>query len=163
MPPASIKSKPFVAIKIQTVCRERSVLKTEANVLRDLSGHPYFPTFFAFHESSHSDDPEYIVMEYLCGEDMATIRNRARSKSSTGLVPLCIASYLVRDMLHGLREMHARGYVHRDVKPSNFVRRDDKTTQFCVIDFGLTKSVCLFQFSHFLFDFPIHLLTNIRC
>lgn len=135
------KDKPFVAVKIQTACLERSVLKWEAAVVKDLSGHPYFPKFFAFHESTSAEDPEYIVMEYLCGEDMATIRNRARSRSETGLVPLCIASYLVRDMLRGLREMHARGYVHRDVKPSNFVRRDDKTTKFCVIDFGLTKSV----------------------
>lgn len=140
-PTEDMKDKPFVAIKIQTACLDRSVLKWEAAVVKDLSGHPYFPKYFSFHESISPDDPEYIVMEYLCGEDMSTIRNRARTRSSTGLVPLCLASYLVRDMLRGLKEMHLRGYVHRDVKPSNFVRRDDKTTKFCVIDFGLTKMV----------------------
>lgn len=140
-PSDDTRERPFVAIKIQTACLERSVLKSEAVVLRELSGHPFFPKFYAFHESSSNNDPEYIVMEYLCGEDMATIRNRSRSRSSTGLVPLCIASYLVRNMIQGLREMHRVGFVHRDVKPSNFVRRNDKTTQFCVIDFGLTKLV----------------------
>ena len=32
-----------------------------------------------------------------------------------------------------------RGYIHRDVKPANFVRKSKDSTSFCVIDFGLTK------------------------
>lgn len=72
---------------------------------------------------------------------MATLRNRIRSSSPTGLVPIPIASYLARQMMSCIRSMHERGYVHRDVKPSNFVRRNKHTTKFCVIDFGLTKQV----------------------
>ena len=44
-------------------------------------------------------------------------------------------------MLNSIKAMHERGFVHRDVKPSNFVRRDPKGTAYCVIDFGLSKQV----------------------
>lgn len=80
-------------------------------------------------------------MELLRGEDMAALRNRVRSASPSGLVPISIATYLARQMLSCIKCMHEKGFVHRDVKPSNFVRRSKESTEFCVIDFGLTKQV----------------------
>jgi serine/threonine protein kinase len=111
--------------------------------MKDLAStnHPFFPLCHHFKEATNANDLEYIVMELLTGEDMASIRNRIRSKSPTGLVPVIIASYLVRQMLLCVQEMHNKGYIHRDVKPSNFVRRDNQTTKFCIIDFGLAKQV----------------------
>lgn len=129
----------IVAIKSQSVDLDHSVLRWESQVMQQLSVSPSFPRFIAFQEASQ--EQLYIVMEWLSGEDMASIRNRARSKSPTGLVPLCIASYLVRQMLAVIKEMHRIGFIHRDVKPSNFVRRNNQTTSFCAIDFGLAKHV----------------------
>ncbi|CAN0270765.1 unnamed protein product, partial [Discosporangium mesarthrocarpum] len=42
-------------------------------------------------------------------------------------------------MLECLEGMHRQGYLHRDVKPANFVRRRKGGRDFVVIDFGLAK------------------------
>lgn len=44
------------------------------------------------------------------------------------------------EMLSALEELHALGFVHRDVKPSNFVlhEEDDRTRVF-LVDFGLCR------------------------
>jgi serine/threonine protein kinase len=86
-----------------------------------------------------------MVMELLTGEDMSSLRDRVRVHSSSGLIPVEIASFLTRQMLRSLQAMHERGYVHRDVKASNFVRRSPTSTEFCMIDFGLAKSVSNFS------------------
>jgi len=80
-------------------------------------------------------------MELMSGEDMSALRNRVRSNSPSGLIPIPAIAYLCSCMLQDIRFMHSKGFVHRDVKPSNFVRKSPTSTQFCIIDFGITKQV----------------------
>jgi serine/threonine protein kinase len=82
-------------------------------------------------------------MELLSGEDMSALRNRVRNTSINGLIPIPSVAYLCINILRALEFVHVSGYVHRDVKPANFVRRSPKSTEFCIIDFGITKQVKL--------------------
>jgi WD40 repeat protein len=57
----------------------------------------------------------YLVMEYLEGETLAARLWRA------GVLPPREAAEVVRQVALGLAAAHARGLVHRDVKPSNIL------------------------------------------
>jgi serine/threonine protein kinase len=138
-----------VAIKIQDPKFESSVIKWEADVLLSLSGLQCVPNFMEY--GFQDNLGAFLVMELLSGEDMATIRNRVRSHlaalSGTSKVGQPMNASLVihfgKEILHCLQAIHSRGYVHRDVKPSNFVRRSHSSTSFSIIDFGITKQVRL--------------------
>ncbi|CAD6194874.1 unnamed protein product [Caenorhabditis auriculariae] len=47
-------------------------------------------------------------------------------------------SYLLYQMLCGIRHLHSAGIIHRDLKPSNIVVRSDCTLK--ILDFGLARS-----------------------
>ncbi|CAI4228341.1 unnamed protein product [Auanema sp. JU1783] len=47
-------------------------------------------------------------------------------------------SYLLYQMLCGIRHLHAAGIIHRDLKPSNIVVRSDCTLK--ILDFGLART-----------------------
>lgn len=128
----------MVAIKYQGEGFDSSIMKWESMVLLDLADIPTVPRMI-YYGQEHGRD--FMVMELLMGEDMANLRDRVRTSIETGLFPVEVASHLTRQMIVALQAMHAKGYVHRDVKPSNFVRRSPNSTEFCVIDFGLAKKV----------------------
>lgn len=127
-----------MAIKLQNADFDSSVMKWESMVMTDLSSISTIPKFKYY---GHEHGRDYMVMELLTGEDMSSLRDRSRLSIPSRLLPMEVASLLTRQMLNCLQAMHEKGYVHRDVKPSNFVRRSKNTTEFCVIDFGLAKLV----------------------
>ena len=83
-----------------------------------------------------SEKASAIVMEFLGGDDMHQLRDKTGSRR----ISVQDAVYLTADVLLPLlRNMHDAGIVHRDVKPSNCVRKKGK--EFCMVDFGLSKSI----------------------
>jgi serine/threonine-protein kinase len=80
-------------------------------------------------------DVPYLVMPLLEGEDLAAVLDRV------GALEPDVAVALAVQACEGLAAVHARGIVHRDVKPSNLFleRRDDHVT-VKVTDFGLAKT-----------------------
>jgi eukaryotic-like serine/threonine-protein kinase len=89
--------------------------------------HPNILTVFDV--GAHEDAP-YVVMELLQGE---TLREMTSRRAPTQRQVL---SFLVQ-AAQGLEAAHAKGIVHRDVKPENvFVTTDGRVK---VLDFGLAK------------------------
>jgi serine/threonine protein kinase len=82
-----------------------------------------------------SDGTPYIVMEYLVGENLASLLERE------GRLPVARAADLVAQASRGIEVAHASGIIHRDLKPQNlFVcRRQDGTDLLKVLDFGVAK------------------------
>ena len=84
----------------------------------------------------YSNNYSAILMEFLGGDDM----HQLREAMGTRRIAVQDAVFLTADVLIPLlRKMHDAGVVHRDVKPSNCVRRDDRN--FLLVDFGLSKSI----------------------
>jgi eukaryotic-like serine/threonine-protein kinase len=80
-------------------------------------------------------DVPYIVMEYLEGRTVgAMLRER-------GPLPVELACELTIQACEALAEAHARGIVHRDVKPENLVVTlgHDETPLLRMVDFGISK------------------------
>ena len=74
----------------------------------------------------------YIVMDYEDGESLDRLLQRLGTLTEAQL------KRVVLPVAAGLREVHAAGFLHRDVKPSNiFVRRSDESP--VLLDFGSAR------------------------
>ena len=74
----------------------------------------------------------YIVMDYEDGEPLDALLRRHGTLTEAQLKRIALP------LADGLREVHAAGFLHRDVKPANvFVRRSDETP--VLLDFGSAR------------------------
>lgn len=104
----------------------------EASIAAKLT-HPNVVTIFDYGETA--DGSCFIAMEYLEG------RSLSEELKAVGRMPPERAIHIVRQVARALREAHALGVVHRDMKPGNvyLVKRDDDDDVVKVLDFGLVK------------------------
>jgi eukaryotic-like serine/threonine-protein kinase len=86
----------------------------------------------AVYDTGEQDGQPYIVMECVEGETLADVVRRR------GPLPPDDVIDLGRQACAGLEHAHARGLVHRDVKPQNLLLREDGTLK--VADFGIARS-----------------------
>ncbi|GLH74429.1 hypothetical protein GETHLI_29310 [Geothrix limicola] len=92
--------------------------------------HPNVVTVFEF---GTDGDLLYLVMEYVPGEDLATLFNRDE------LTPSDLLEILAQ-VCEGLAQAHKHGIIHRDVKPSNvMVLREEGSLHAKIMDFGVAK------------------------
>jgi serine/threonine-protein kinase len=90
------------------------------------------PNIVVIHDVGHEDGVYYIVMELLEGR---TLRHLIEEE---GALPEERAARIVEQVGAALDYAHRRGFVHRDVKPSNiFVGEEDRVT---LTDFGIAKA-----------------------
>lgn len=110
------------------VLRER--FRREAETLAALS-HPHIVAVTDF---GVDGEVMFLVMELLEGRTLAELLRAAPIEPRRGLA-------IVRQVLLALGYAHARGVVHRDLKPHNvFVRElDDGSDHVTVLDFGLAR------------------------
>lgn len=87
--------------------------------------HPYICKVYELIE----DGPNfYLVMEFVEGETLSAILRRGRP-------PLSQTVQLANEIVEGLAAAHARGLVHRDVKPSNVIVTPGGHVK--LLDFGI--------------------------
>lgn len=89
------------------------------------------PNVISIEERGFSSDFAYISMEYCPSGDL-------KGRIQLGLTPRDVLDY-ARQIALGLGAAHRAGLIHRDVKPSNMLFREDGT--LVVSDFGVAKNV----------------------
>ncbi|WP_437475986.1 protein kinase [Sorangium sp. So ce1014] len=92
--------------------------------------HPHIVRY-AMHGVAPAGEP-YLAMEWLSGESLADRLSRQRLS-----VGECVA--LARAVADALGAAHARGIVHRDVKPSNLLLVDGAPEKVKLLDFGIAR------------------------
>ncbi len=103
----------------------RARFRREAEVLARLE-HPNILPVFDYGES---DGTAYIVYRYIAGGELKGLLGRA--------LPVADAVRLLTPVASALDFAHARGIVHRDIKPGNILLTEDGTP--IVADFGLAR------------------------
>ncbi len=111
--------------------RER--FQREARAVAALS-HPHICTI---HDVGHEAGVDFLVMEFIDGESLAT-------RLSRGPLPLAQALNLAIEIAEGLSIAHRQSIVHRDLKPGNVMLTPTGSgrphaTHAKVLDFGLAS------------------------
>ena len=89
------------------------------------------PHICVLHDVGRHDGTDFLVMEYLEGETLAT-------RLEKGALPVDQALLYATQMADALDMAHRRGIVHRDLKPGNVMLTKAGAK---LLDFGLAKSM----------------------
>jgi ABC-type branched-subunit amino acid transport system substrate-binding protein/tRNA A-37 threonylcarbamoyl transferase component Bud32 len=112
--------------------RAQQLFEREARTLQLLSEHPQIPAFIEhFHQENR---PFYIVQEYIDGHSLQQefIPNRRWTEEQ-------VIEFL-RDILEILTFVRENNVIHRDITPSNLIRRNSDEN-IVLIDFGAVKEI----------------------
>ncbi len=90
--------------------------------------HPHLNKVYRFFEGNGT---AYMVLEYVEGQTVSALLTRYTT------LPDAALQRLIHEVLSGLEEMHAAGYIHRDLKPGNLMVRSDGSA--VVLDFGAAR------------------------
>jgi tetratricopeptide (TPR) repeat protein/predicted Ser/Thr protein kinase len=121
-------------VALKMLRREPQAGEAHAKLLREARAasalnHPNIAVIYEIDEVDHGDGPmAFLAMEYVAGQTLGEWSKGAERDLDSVLD-------VVRQVADALAEAHARGVIHRDVKPSNIVVSDSQRVK--VLDFGL--------------------------
>ena len=101
-------------------------LEREAHLLAELS----HEGILALYDFVRTDEAMWMVLEHVEGVSLATLLEKAH-----GGIGLSAALSIALEVAGALAHAHARGVVHRDVKPANILLSQSGRVKLC--DFGI--------------------------
>mmetsp|Transcript_20394 Transcript_20394/g.38197 ORF Transcript_20394/g.38197 Transcript_20394/m.38197 type:complete len:334 (+) Transcript_20394:24-1025(+) len=127
----NIQTGDDVAVKLENKRTRHPQLIYESKLLSALAGGPGLPEVYS---AGSEGEYNFMVMELL-GPSLEDLSEAGKRRMSLKTVLM-----LAEQMLSRLEFVHARHFLHRDVKPDNFtVGIGSKAHQVYLIDFGLAK------------------------
>ena len=125
----NIKTNEKVAIKIENRKIENPLLEREAYILFYLRG-PGLPQVKTFGKTKDL----FVLIQNLLGPSLANLSEKYSINFT--IKDICMLSI---QMLERLEYIHSKNYIHRDIKPHNFLMGIDDPDILYLIDFGLAK------------------------
>lgn len=97
-----------------TLKAARELFETEAKVLDKLGSHDKIPSLLAYFEENQEF---YLVEEFIDGEDLEKTLAHNHKLSEEQVISL------LQDTLGVLQFVHQKNVIHREIQPSNIIRR----------------------------------------
>lgn len=108
--------------------REKALLEREHTILSGASSKHIVKSYGMFHDDSLG---YYLKLDYIEGNSLEKfLRSNPDAKTRT---------LILNDILEAVEDLHARGIVHNDIKPQNFMVRKEGN-RAVLVDFGLSDS-----------------------
>ena len=125
-----LKDKKKFAAKLEPHRTRFPQLIFEARIYSALSGSPNVGKIRWYGLES----PNNVMVMDLYGKSLESLH------VSINRMSLKTVLMIVDQMLTSIEWVHEKGFIHRDIKPDNFMfGRDEKENQLFIIDFGLSK------------------------
>ena len=106
----------------------KNKIKHEIDMLSRLR-HPFITQIL---DSFETEKHIFIVMEYICGDLLGFIRKRGKLSES-------VTKVIFKQIIEGLKYIHRKKIVHRDIKLDNILIDLTNTVKIC--DFGVSKKI----------------------
>ena len=143
----NIITKENVAIKVEERNKPRTTLEREAYILYYLKG-PGLPEVKSFGKTKRYN----ILIQTLLGRSLYDIFNDCNKQFT--IKDICMISIQI---LERLEYIHSKNYIHRDIKPHNFLVSPKNEEIIYIIDFGLAKKYKSDRGNHVKFSITKHI------
>ena len=110
-------------------------IKNEIGMLSQLR-HPFINQIL---DSFETDTHIFIVMEYICGDLLGFIRKRGKLSET-------VSKIIFKQLIEGLKYIHHKRIVHRDIKLDNILIDLTNTIKIC--DFGVSRKIAEDEVMH---------------
>ena len=113
----------------------RQKINNEIEMLSRLR-HPFISQIL---DSFETETHIFIVMEYICGDLLGFIRKRGKLSET-------VSKIIFKQLIEGLKYIHKKKIVHRDIKLDNILIDLTNTIKIC--DFGVSRKISKDEVMH---------------
>jgi eukaryotic-like serine/threonine-protein kinase len=115
----------------ETLRVARRLFQTEIKALHQLGTHPLIPTLL---DNFEENGEFYLVQDFIDGESLSEEMTPGKRFSEVEVIAI------LRDIIEALVFVQQHNFIHRDIDPSNLMRRKSDG-RIVLIDFGATKRI----------------------